>query len=163
MRRRKIISSSARLRGLKFLENVAKKFGRLSRIEAVALSGSRTAEGFDEKSDFDFVYHQPQWLEEQIERVHVTHQAWVGYSACFWHNLLTSKILFDRSGWLAGLQQRARQPCPRHCASPSSRRTFRFCQKILRKTAGGNGSADRTRHRGGGRSPSCFACRQRAG
>jgi len=145
---------------MRLAENVAQKFRELPQVVAVALSGSRTAEVFDEKSDFDLyvyttteippeirrrfaeefadrieinnqfwepgdewieahsgagvdiMYRPPQWLEEQIERVLIKHQASVGYSTCFWHNLLTSKILFDRSGWLAELQQRARQPYP---------------------------------------------------
>jgi len=60
----------------------------------------------------DIMYRHPQWIEEQIERVLVQHQAAVGYSTCFWHNVLHSKILFDRRGWFAQLQQRANQPYP---------------------------------------------------
>ncbi|MCG3119306.1 MAG: hypothetical protein ALAOOOJD_01693 [bacterium] len=60
----------------------------------------------------DIMYRQPQWLEEQIDRVLVKHQAAVGYSTCFWYNVLHSKILFDRRGWFAQLQQRADQPYP---------------------------------------------------
>jgi len=60
----------------------------------------------------DIMYRQPQWIEEQIERVLVQHQASVGYSTCFWYNVLNSKILFDRRGWLAQLQRHAGQPYP---------------------------------------------------
>lgn len=60
----------------------------------------------------DMMYRQPQWLEEQIARVLVQHQAAVGYSTCFWYNVLHSKILFDRRGWFAQMQQRAAQPYP---------------------------------------------------
>jgi hypothetical protein len=37
-------------------ENVAHMFSGMPHVEAVALSGSRTAEGFDEKSDFDSTF-----------------------------------------------------------------------------------------------------------
>lgn len=60
----------------------------------------------------DIMYRQLPWLEEQIERVLVHHQAAVGYSTCFWYNVLNSQILFDRRGWFAQLQQRANQPYP---------------------------------------------------
>ncbi len=60
----------------------------------------------------DIMYRHPQWTEEQIERVLVKHQASVGYSTCFWYNVVNSKILFDRRGWFAQLQQRANQPYP---------------------------------------------------
>lgn len=60
----------------------------------------------------DIMYRHPQWLEEQIARVLVQHQAAVGYSTCFWYNVLHSKIFFDRRGWLAQMQQHAAQPYP---------------------------------------------------
>ena len=52
------------------------------------------------------------WIEEQLERVLVHHQASVGYSTCFWYNVLHSQALFDRAGWFAELQRRPRQPYP---------------------------------------------------
>ena len=60
----------------------------------------------------DIMYRHPLWIAEQIERVLAHHQASVGYSTCFWYNVLHSKILFDRRAWFAQLQQRANQPYP---------------------------------------------------
>lgn len=60
----------------------------------------------------DIMYRHPQWIEEQIARVLIKHQASVGYSTCFWYNVLNSKILFDRRGWFAQLQQRTNQSYP---------------------------------------------------
>ena len=58
----------------------------------------------------DVMYRTPNWIEEQLERVLVRHQASVGYSTCFWHNVLHSKPLFDRSGWYRDLQAAATRP-----------------------------------------------------
>jgi len=58
------------------------------------------------------MFRTPQWLEDQLDRVLVRHEASVGYSTCFWYNVLTSQMLFDRSGWYSALQQRAQQPYP---------------------------------------------------
>jgi predicted nucleotidyltransferase len=60
----------------------------------------------------DVMYRTPVWIEEQLERVLVRHEASVGYSTCFWHNVLHSTPLFDRSGWYRELQATAVCPYP---------------------------------------------------
>lgn len=60
----------------------------------------------------DVMFRQPGWIEEQLDRVLVDYQASTGYSTCFWYNVLASQTLFDRDGWYARLQERARQPYP---------------------------------------------------
>ncbi|MBI5671302.1 MAG: DUF4037 domain-containing protein [Chloroflexi bacterium] len=60
----------------------------------------------------DVTFRQPAWIEEQLNRVLVRHQASTGYSTCFWYNVLHSQPLFDRNGWYARLQQYTRQPYP---------------------------------------------------
>ncbi|HEY4931441.1 MAG TPA: hypothetical protein VII23_07710 [Terriglobales bacterium] len=60
----------------------------------------------------DVMYRHMRWMEEQLDRVLVHHHASVGYSTCFWYNVLHSRALFDRSGWFADLQRRAGQPYP---------------------------------------------------
>lgn len=66
----------------------------------------------------DVMFRKTRWIEEQLERVLERHEASIGYSTCFWHNVLTSNPLFDENGWFATLQTWARQPYPdelRHC------------------------------------------------
>ena len=80
--------------------------------------GNATWEPGDEWIDaatgtsIDVMYRQVRWIEEQLDRVLVQHQASVGYSTCFWFNVLHSRALFDRIGWFAELQRRADQPYP---------------------------------------------------
>jgi len=60
----------------------------------------------------DVMYRHLRWIEEQVDRVLVQHQASAGYSTCFWYNVLHSQALFDRSGWFAELQGRAQVKYP---------------------------------------------------
>lgn len=52
------------------------------------------------------------WIESELDRVLVQHQARVGYSTAFWATIRTLRITADESGWLFALQQRALQPYP---------------------------------------------------
>jgi hypothetical protein len=60
----------------------------------------------------DVMYRHLRWIEEQLDRALVRHEASVGYSTCFWYNVLHSRVLFDRTAWFEALQQRARQSYP---------------------------------------------------
>jgi hypothetical protein len=78
----------------------------------------------------DVMYRTPVWIEEQLERVLVRHEASVGYSTCFWHNVLHSTPLFDRSGWYRDLQAAAARPYPQ----PLRRAIIARNHPILRQT-----------------------------
>jgi len=60
----------------------------------------------------DVMFRQTAWIEEQLARVLERHEATVGYSTCFWANVLYAKPLFDREGWFAQLHERAKRPYP---------------------------------------------------
>ena len=62
--------------------------------------------------EVDVMYWDTAWIEEQLDQVLVRHQAGMGYTTSFWHTIQNSKVLFDRHGWFAGLQEKAAQPYP---------------------------------------------------
>jgi predicted nucleotidyltransferase len=60
----------------------------------------------------DVMYRSPEWIEHQLDRVLVRQEAAIGYTTCFWYNVVHSEALFDPRGWYCQLQDRARVPYP---------------------------------------------------
>jgi hypothetical protein len=79
----------------------------------------------------DVMFRSRVWMEEQIERLLVRHEASVGYSTCFWHNLLVSQALFDRQGWFAELQERAVVPYPEELRRAIVAKNFPILNRVL--------------------------------
>jgi hypothetical protein len=60
----------------------------------------------------DAIYFGAAWMDEQVDRVLVRHEASLGYTTCFWHTVRGSIVLEDPRGWFAGLQERCRVEYP---------------------------------------------------
>ncbi|OLQ80582.1 hypothetical protein BIT28_16070 [Photobacterium proteolyticum] len=57
-------------------------------------------------TEVELIYRSIDWLDKELERVLFKHQPNVGYSTCFWSNLLSSKVIFDRDSTLMRLQDK---------------------------------------------------------
>jgi predicted nucleotidyltransferase len=62
--------------------------------------------------EVDIIYWDTAWIETQLERVQLKHQASMGYTTCFWHTIRNSQVLYDQAGWFRSLQEKAGQPYP---------------------------------------------------
>ena len=60
----------------------------------------------------ELIYRSFDWLDGELERVLVRHEAGTGYTTCFWSNLLNSRILYDPEARASALQQKYRIPYP---------------------------------------------------
>ncbi len=60
----------------------------------------------------DLMYRSPSWIEAELDAVWRRHQAKVGYTTAFVHNVRTSTILYDKEGWFAQLQSSVSTPYP---------------------------------------------------
>jgi len=55
---------------------------------------------------YELIYRRLDDFGAAVARVVDNHEAQVGYTTCFWHNLRTSRVLWDREGRLRALQAR---------------------------------------------------------
>ena len=62
--------------------------------------------------DMDIIYRDMNDFEKMISSVVDDCVAWNGYTTCMWHNLITSKIVYDRNGNLQKLQEKYKIPYP---------------------------------------------------
>ena len=62
--------------------------------------------------DMDIIYRNMRDFEHIVQSVVVECNAWNGYTTCMWHNLITSRIIFDRNGTFSALQEKYRIPYP---------------------------------------------------
>ena len=60
----------------------------------------------------DIMYRSPEWIQQQLERVLIHHQASLGYTTCFAFNVQTSRIYYDPTQWFARLQDITAQLYP---------------------------------------------------
>src|SRR5918911_2224591 len=55
----------------------------------------------------DVMYRSPAWIEAELDRVLVRHEAQVGYSTAVWATVRDARALEDPSGWFRRLHERA--------------------------------------------------------
>ena len=63
--------------------------------------------------DMDIIYRNFDDFKNIIESVVENHIAYNGYTTCMWHNLITSTIIFDKTGRLTTLKERFSISYPR--------------------------------------------------
>lgn len=60
----------------------------------------------------DVTFRSQPWLKDQLERVLIRYEAHLGYSTCFWYNVLNSRVLYDPGGFFRDWQSWANQTYP---------------------------------------------------
>lgn len=76
--------------------------------------------------DIDILYRNIDDFSQIIYTVVEKHTAYNGYTTCMWHNLLHSRILYDKNGKLVNLQDRYRIPYPAELKSNIIHKNFRL-------------------------------------
>ena len=60
----------------------------------------------------DVMYFNKQWFGDYFENVWIKHYSSNGYTTCFLYTLKILEIIYDRNGWLEGLQKRLNSSYP---------------------------------------------------
>ena len=62
-------------------------------------------EATDGKDLFDIMFRSVLWTDGEIESVYRECHARLGYTTCILYNISSSRVLFDRNGWLGGIRK----------------------------------------------------------
>ena len=81
--------------------------------------------------DIDILYRDLDAFTADVAAVVEQHQARNGYTTCMWHNLLHSKILFDRNGRLAAAKARFDVPYPEQLQENIIFRNYKLLQASM--------------------------------
>ena len=76
--------------------------------------------------DIDILYRNLEDFARTVRSVVEEHTAYNGYTTCMWHNLLNSRILYDKHGKLGSLQRRYRIPYPEELRDNIIRKNMRL-------------------------------------
>lgn len=60
----------------------------------------------------DVIYRRIEMFEQYLKAVVGEGQPFNGYTTCFWHNIISCKVLFDKSGRFTALKERYTVPYP---------------------------------------------------
>lgn len=60
----------------------------------------------------DLVYRSSAWMDEHLHGLLIDCNPSIGYSTCFWANLMNARILFDRNGYFEALREKYQMPYP---------------------------------------------------
>lgn len=74
--------------------------------------------------DIEFIYRKIEDIDEMLHSIVFEHNSWMGYTTCFWDNILNSKILFDRNGRLKELKNKYDIPYPKELKSNIIKKNF---------------------------------------
>lgn len=61
----------------------------------------------------EIIYRNLDWISDSLNRTIVKCEADIGYTTCFWSNIMNSIILYDKTNKLSQLQDRCKVPYPR--------------------------------------------------
>ncbi len=75
--------------------------------------------------------YEGKWMPETLRDMFAHNRARTGYSISLWHSVATAKMLFDRNGWFASLQQIAAVPYPDALADAIIRKNFALLRGSL--------------------------------
>jgi len=87
-------------------EKIAKKFADKMEINNQFWETGDEWITRDSNTSVDIMYRSFQWMEDMLDWVVIKQKGCMGYTTCFWHNLITGKILYDKNGKGKKLQEK---------------------------------------------------------
>lgn len=76
--------------------------------------------------DLELIYRKIEDIDNLLSPIVFDHNAWTGYTTCFWDNLMNGKILSDKEGKLAALVEKFNLPYSEELAVAIIEKNFKL-------------------------------------
>ena len=86
---------------------------------------------FNDGIDYDILYRNLDDFINGIENVVIKHNSSNGYTTCMWHNLLTCKLVYDKTGRLTNAKNMYNIPYPKELKESIINRNIRLIHNNL--------------------------------
>ena len=86
---------------------------------------------FNDGIDYDILYRNLDDFINGIENVVIKHNSSNGYTTCMWHNLLTCKVVYDKTGRLTNAKNMYNIPYPKELKESIINRNIRLIHNNL--------------------------------
>ena len=87
-------------------ESIAKKFSDLMEINNTFWGPSDEFVLRNSSIQVDIAYFDFKWLKEKLENILENHIASIGYTTCFWNNVINSLVVFDKNNKFNDLKEK---------------------------------------------------------
>lgn len=87
-------------------ESIAKKFSDLMEINNTFWGPSDEFVLRNSSIQVDIAYFDFKWLKEKLENILENHIASIGYTTCFWNNVINSLVVFDNNNKFNDLKEK---------------------------------------------------------
>ena len=116
---------------IEFREKISKKY--FNCVELNNTNWETEDLGFFKETNIqiDIIYREIAWIEKILDKIMMKCQSSIGYTTCFWSNIMNADILYDKGGDLRNLQKKYDTDYPEELRKNIINKNFPLLNKAI--------------------------------